>query len=229
MERRPSDASRSGRSLRSDGKVRRARDYRSHPLQEGSARAHRPHRDARKAEVLDYTRKLRRLHGRHREGEHAGQTAVRHARRAGCRGHTEPSPRQTQCAHRGAGPQEIHQRRPDGARDSRRDPAAGRGQHRVSSPSPDDHQTGNRDVPPVGPSQGARRPGRRLGGREPRRSVFRDQPQTLSVCRQQRFPQAKAPLLVEDACEVRQDVARCQSRPQGKRRHRDHAIPEEPC
>ena len=48
---------------------------------------------------------------------------------------------------------------------------------------------------------------RRLGSRQPRRSVLGDEPQALPVRRQQRLPQAEASLLVEDAGALREELA----------------------
>ena len=77
VERRAAVAARGRRSVRPDGEVRRPRDHRSHPCEERSARAARPHGDARPAAVLDHAGHVRRLHGRHREGERARQAGVR--------------------------------------------------------------------------------------------------------------------------------------------------------
>ena len=53
---------------------------------------------------------------------------------------------------------------------------------------------------------------RRVGGGQPRRPVLGDEPEALSVRRQQRLPQAEAPLLVEDAGALREELAGRSSR-----------------
>ena len=79
------------------------------------------------------------------------------------------------------------------------DSPAGGPQHRLSSASLEDPAGRDRHVLPVGSPQAARRAGRRLGGGKPGRSVLGDEPEALSVCREQRLPQAETPPFVEDA------------------------------
>ena len=59
-------------------------------------------------------------------------------------------------------------------------PPAGRAQHRVPSASPHDAADRDQHLLPLGPPQAAGRSGRRVGSRQPRRSVFGDQPEALS-------------------------------------------------
>ena len=68
------------------------------------------------------------------------------------------------------------------------------------------------------------RSGRRLGGGEPRRSVLGDEPEALPVRRQQRLPQAEAPLLVEDARPRGEELAGGQPCAARQRRHRADAV-----
>jgi hypothetical protein len=72
----------------------------------------------------------------------------------------------------------------------------------------------------LGPSRAARRSRRCVGSGEPGRSVLSDEPEALPVCRQQRFPQAEASLLVEDARAGGEELAGCQSCPARQRGHR---------
>ena len=105
------------------------------------------------------------------------------------------------------GIRELHQRGPDDRRHPERDPPPGRAQHRLPSASSDHAPDRDQHLLSLGPPRGARRPGRRVGSRQPRRSVLGDQPEALSLRRQQRLPQAEAPLLVEDAGARREGLA----------------------
>ena len=67
--------------------------------------------------------------------------------------------------------------------------------------------------------EGTGGPGGRMGGCQPGRFVSRDEPETLSLHRQQRFSQAEASLFVEDPGPVREALAGNQRRaPQQRRR-----------
>ena len=68
--------------------------------------------------------------------------------------------------------------------------------------------------------------GRRLGSREPRRPVLGDEPEALPVRGEQRLPQTEAPLLVEDAVAMREDVGGDCADAARQRRHRAHAVPQ---
>ena len=48
----------------------------------------------------------------------------------------------------------------------------------------------------------------------------------LPICRKQRLPQGEAPVFVEDAIALGQNMARHQSRAQGQRERRHHALPK---
>ena len=97
-------------------------------------------------------------------------------------------------------------------------------EHRLPSASPDDAARRNRDVLSLGPPQAGGRAGRRVGSREPRRSVLGDEPEALPVRREQRLPQAEAPVLVEDARAVREELGGDRGRAAVERRRRAHAL-----
>ena len=120
----------------------------------------------------------------------------------------------------------VHQRRPAGRGHPAGDPAAGRAEHRLPPASPDDAAHRDQHLLSVGPPQAAGGARRRLGGGQPRRPVLGDQPQALSLRRQQRLPQAEAPLLVEDAAQVREELAGDRARAAAERRRRADALPQ---
>src|SRR5262245_50800030 len=65
-----------------------------------------------------------------------------------------------------------------------------------------------------------------MGSRQSRRSVLGNQPQALSLRRQQRLSQTEAPLFVEDAGARREELAsRAHGAPR-QRRYRSHALPQ---
>ena len=150
---------------------------------------------------------------RDRERSHPGEAALRHARDPGRRDHAEPHPQQEELAHRRAQSQGVDQRRSAGRRHPQGDPPAGRVEHRVPSAPSHDAARGDRHVLSVGSPQARGRARGCLGSGQPRRSVFGDEPEALSVRREQRLPQAEAPVLVEDARAVREEVGRdCRAR-----------------
>jgi hypothetical protein len=79
-------------------------------------------------------------------------------------------------------------------------------EHRLPSAPPDHAPRRDRHVLPLGSPQARRRTGGRLGGGQSRRPVFGNEPEALPVRREQRLPQAETPLLVEDACAMRETV-----------------------
>src|SRR5262249_37637357 len=93
-------------------------------------------------------------------------------------------------------------------------------------PPPHDAPRGDRNLLPLGSPQAARRPRRRLGSGEPRRPVLGDEPQALSVRREQRLPQAEAPVLVEDAASLREELERHRARAAREHRRRPDAVPQ---
>ena len=105
-----------------------------------------------------------------------------------------------------------------------RHPAAGRPEHRLSPASPHDAPHRDRHLLSVGPSQAAGGAGRCLGGRQPRRPLLGDQPQALSLRREQRLPQAQTPLLVEDAAALREELGRDRADAARQRRRRADAL-----
>ena len=158
--------------------------------------AHRPARVARLSQLLRDGRSLRRVPGRNRKRGDSRQAALRHARDSRRGGHAESHPQQEELAHHRPQSQGMDQRRPDRRRDPQGDPPAGRAEHRLPSGSPHDPARGNRHVLSLGSPEARRRARGCVGSGEPRRSVFGDQPQALSLRRQQRLPQASLQALV---------------------------------
>jgi hypothetical protein len=98
--------------------------------------------------------------------------------------------------------QAIHQRRSASDRRTAGSQAAGCAEYRLSPASPDDATDRDQYLLSVGPSAGAVRFGRRLGSGKSRRPLLSDEPEALSLCRQQRLSQAETSAFVEDASEV---------------------------
>jgi hypothetical protein len=105
-------------------------------------------------------------------------------------------------------------------------PAAGCAQHRLPSASPHDAADRDQHLLSVGQPQGPLTAGRCVGSSEPRRSVLGDEPQTLSLRRQQRLPQAATSLLVEDARQIGEEHSCDQGGAQAQRRRRADAVPQ---
>lgn len=103
---------------------------------------------------------------------------------------------------------------------------AGRAEHRVPSAPSDDEAVGDRDLLPLGSTEEARPPGRCLGSGQSRRPVLGDEPHALPVRGEQRLSQAEAPVLVEDAATVREDMGGDRADASGKCGHRADAVPQ---
>ena len=139
----------------------------------------------------------------------AGEAAVRPARHSRRRGDAESHPQQEELAHRRAQHPRVHQRRSAGRGHPARDPAAGRAQHRVPSASSDDARGSRSGRAICGTTASALAELVDVWEAANRDDLFSvTSLKHYPVRREQRLPQAEAPLLVEDAAAMREELGR---------------------